>query len=211
MYGLRLLASPGRFDGIRQNRRVEIPDHLTHYYRVTPFKSLTELEPGDADDVVRVLAGERALPFRLTHPDYLARRREIEGGMRDLFARTGGEPQTDHPCYLILGRSSAWEQLEPRSIRIPLATIPDELLSFTFTDSFFAFSSHNLHGAEIPAQPFHRQVFRQSQLPELVAEFGLPGIAPGDRLHPLFDPYVEAQLWCSPDAFGWLRAPHVTR
>jgi hypothetical protein len=189
-------------DGTTVHEPPELPDYLTHYYREIPFQSLTELESSDAARVLLDLGAVRELPFRLTHPLYLVRRREIEATMRSRFIEKGGAPQLEHPMYLILGRSALWEQMEPHSVEVSLATIPDEVLSFTFTDSFFAFSSHNLHGAAIPPQPFHGDVYLRTELPALVVAFGLPGIAPNDNLHPVFDPYIEAQLWCPPASIG---------
>lgn len=177
---------------------IEIPDHLTHYYRDEPFRSLTDLDADRAAAVVRSLADDHELPFRLTQPHYLPRRREIESEMRALFIRKGGAPRSERPSYLILGPSKVWAQLEPRAVRVVLDDVPDDVLSFTFTDSFFCFCSENLRGIPIPPQPFHNQVFRRGELTELVAEFGLPGIAPGPTLHAIFDPYIEVQLWCSP-------------
>jgi hypothetical protein len=170
---------------------------LTHYYRphARPFSSLSPLSDREVAEVLDALAGFEPLPFRLTHPSYLAERRRIEAHMRELFLAKGGRPERAHPHYLILGEFSLWESDGSRKVQIPLARVPAGLVSFTFTDSFFNFRATNLRGHAIPRRPYHGQLFTREELPDAIREHGLPGDAWRTDPERVFDVYVEAQLW----------------
>lgn len=170
-----------------------ISETLSHYYREAPFQTLSELSPADAAPLLFSLAGKRRLPYRLRHPEYLRRRRAIEQRMRRAFVEKGGQPRRQHPHYMILGRSTHWEILEPNVVTVPLAALKNDAVSFTYTDSFYTYSATTLRGIPIPAQPHRGKVYCLDELDELVAAFGLP---PGyDDPDERFDLYIEAQIW----------------
>lgn len=170
-----------------------IPNYLTHYYRQSPFRTLSDLAPGDADDLVARLTEERSLPFRLTHAEYMPRRRQIEQQIRHAFVEKGGRPTRGNPHYMILGRSPYWEKMEPNVVVVPLAHFPSDIISFTYTDSFYTFSEATLRGRPIPLKPHRRTVYRLHELDEVVREFGMP---PGYAdVNEEFDVYIEAQIW----------------
>ncbi len=174
----------------------DLPDFLTHYYRDKPFRSLSHLPPGVVAEVLTDMAATRTLDFRLTRDEYIPQRRRIEQEMRQQFVAKGGRPRLSAPHYAILGTFSLYDDdPEQRAAIIPLSAVPTDILSFTFTDSYFAFSDTNLRGVPIPSRPYHRQVFRLEELPRLVAEYGLPGERWRSEEDRRFDVYIEAQIW----------------
>lgn len=188
---LRLLLQGGRLRSPE-----ELPDFLTHYYRETPFRSLTHLTDEEAAVVVDGLDCSSAADFRLTQPQYLRLRREVESKMRRLFVDKGGRPELEAPHYAVLGTAGVYED-DPRSrkLRLPLDAFEPALLSFTFTDSFFAFHDRNLRGVSIPKRPYHRQVFGIDELPALIDQYGWPGDRWKHEPDRRFDVYIEAQIW----------------
>jgi len=172
------------------------PDRLTHYYRDVPFHTLSDLDEKSAARVIEQVGKTRELEFRLTRDDYLPRRREIEAEMRLQFVRQCGRRVRESPHYAVLGTFSLYDgDPDWKSVSAPVADIASDVLSFTFTDSFFAFSNTNLRGVAIPLRPFHRRIYRLEDLPALVEEFGLPGERWRDEPERVFDVYVEAQIW----------------
>lgn len=95
---------------------------------------------------------------------------------------------------MILGTFAPWEEAR-RKITIPLSAFSSNVLSFTVTDSFFAYSERTLRGVAIPSRPSYRQVFRFEELDELIARSGLPGERWKHETRHVFDVYVEAQVW----------------
>jgi hypothetical protein len=69
------------------------------------------------------------------------------------------------------------------------------VLSFTFTDSFFAFSRRNLRGIAIPPRAYHGRIYLLGDLFALVEALGLPGERWRHEPERLFDVYIEAQIW----------------
>jgi hypothetical protein len=174
----------------------ELPSLLTHYYRREPFRSLSELDDNEVAAVLAQLEGSGPLEYRLTRSEYLPKRRAIESRMREAFVAKGGAPVRTEPHYFMLGTFSLYEEDDTmRSVSIALEDVRPEIVSFTHTDSFFAFSDHNLRGVPIPPRPYHSQVFTLDELPALVAEHGLPGERWRTDPDRRFDVYVEAQVW----------------
>jgi hypothetical protein len=124
--------------------RQAIPTVLTHYYRERPFHTLSALGLDEARALLGEMAGQRDLEYRLTRPEYLPLRREIEATMRAMFIAEGGSPILFIPTMQSLERSLYEDDPEYRALQIPIDEIPPDVLSFTFTDSFFAFSDRNL-------------------------------------------------------------------
>ena len=175
---------------------VSLPDRLTHYYRDFPFHTLSDLDEASVAKVLEDVAQGRELEFRLTREEYLPRRREIEAEMRTQFVALGGQPRRRSPHYAVLGEFSLYER-DPswQSVSAALADIPPDVVSFTFTDSYFNFSEKNLRGIPIPPRPYHRHVYRLEDLPVLVETFGLPSDRWRTEPDRIFDVYIEAQLW----------------
>jgi hypothetical protein len=174
---------------------ISIPDFLTHYFRNRPFQSLTELPPETMDRVLTRLAETRDLPRRLRSSFYFEERHRIEETMFRQFVAKGGRPERREPHYAILGESEIWAGIEPRSIRLPLAVIPTDVISFTWTDSWAAYVDHDLRGNPIPRKPAYGMVYRLEELARLFEEFGWPGERWKTDAEWQHDVYVEAQIW----------------
>lgn len=172
-----------------------IPDFLTHYFRERPFQTLTELPPEEMDQVLRRLADSRNLPRRLQSEFYFEQRRQIERIMFDQFVAKGGEPQRCHPHYAILGESEIWAEIEPRSLRIPLAAVPSRWISFTYTDSWSTYVDVDLRGNSIPRKPQYGTIYRLEELVTVFETFGWPGDRWKTERDWEHDIYVEAQIW----------------
>ena len=170
---------------------------LTHYYRPhsRPFLSLSPLSDPEVSAVLDAIARAEPLPFRLTHPAYLSERRRIECRMRERFLEKGGQPEEKHPFYFVLGEFSLWESDGSLKVQIPLSRVPDALISFTLTDSFFNFRTTNLRGVTIPRRPYHGELFTRQELSEAIRAHGLPGDAWRTDPERRFEVYVEAQVW----------------
>jgi len=173
----------------------EFPDFLTHYYRKHPFRSITELSPTERESVLADLATLRKLPRRLTSPFYFSERVRFEETMYDQFMAKGGAPERRRPHYLVLGESVLWAEIEPQSLRVPLAEIPSQWISFTYTDSWCAYVDQDLRGNPLPRKPQYGTVYRLDELPELFARYGWPGERWQSEPEWEHDVYVEAQVW----------------
>jgi hypothetical protein len=116
--------------------------------------------------------------------------------MREAFIDKGGQPKRQNPHYFVLGTFSLYEEAAGwQSLSVPLAAFDPSAVSFTYTDSFFAYSERNLRGVPIPPRPYHRQVFTLTELGDLVTQYGLPGERWRDEPEHRFDVYIEAQVW----------------
>lgn len=177
---------------------IGLPGVVTHYYRPQsePLLSLTALPEGEVARVLARLAAHEPLPFRLMQPDYLPERRRIEERMHAELVAKGGRPELAQPGYFVLGEFSLWEGDGSRKLQLPLAELRAEAVSFTLTDSFFNYRSHNLRGVAIPPRPYHGRLFTLAELPEQIERYGLPGEAWRTDPARRFDVYIEVQLWC---------------
>lgn len=172
-----------------------IPAYLTHYYRQRPFKTLTELSPEECSRVLEVLRAHEKLPRRLQSEFYFEQRRKYEGLMYEQFLAKGGRPERRNPHYAILGESEIWARIYPDSLRIPLAELPADSVSFTFTDSWGAFVDRDLDDNPIPRKPQYGRVYLKAELDDLFSRYGWPGDRWKTEVEWEHDLYVEAQIW----------------
>jgi len=117
-----------------------------------------------------------------------------------LFVEAGGSPVRRAPHYCILGSSSWYRGLSPdtREVVLPLHDLPSEVTSFTYPDSFTAMGFGPHFGLPQEPRPYHGHVYRLEQLPEIVAQYGLPDdrdlAYEGYQRRP-FEKYIEVQVW----------------
>ncbi len=140
----------------------------------------------------------RKVHRRLMVPNYYAMRRRCEAIMYDQFVKKDGKPTRRNPHYLIMGESDLWSCQESKSVRIPLLAIPSDVVSFTYTDSWYSYIDKDLNGNPVPRKPQYEMVYRLEELDDLFAEYGWPGQRwKRWRKEPQFkyDYYVEAQVW----------------
>ena len=174
-----------------------LPELLTHYYRPfsRPLLSLSRLSDSEASHLVEQLSRHEPLPYRLTRPEYLPERRRIEARMRARWLEKGGRADCGHPHYYVLGEFSLWEEDGSRKLQLPLRSLPESMLSFTLTDSFFNYRPTNLRGVAIPPRAYHGELFTLAELPRELARHRLPTEAWRHDEERRFEVYVEAQLW----------------
>lgn len=179
----------------RSNSDLMIPDHITHYFRDRPFRTLTELSHEECARVVHELGLHEKLPRRLQSDFYFEQRRRFEGLMHEQFVHKGGRPQRRVPHYAILGESEIWARIRPSAIRIPLDGLPSDVISFTYTDSFANYVDRDLSGNPIPRKTQYGTVYRREELSELFEQFGWPGDRWKTESNWAHDVYVEVQIW----------------
>ncbi len=178
-----------------------IPDFLAHYYDAArgPFRSLSTLEPDDAEQVLERLRQAKSGFASQRAADYLAIRRELEQRIRALFVAKGGQPCRATPHYLILG-ACAWVKTWYAAgceVRVPLAAFDPRAVSLTYGDSFPAMRYGD-------GKPTRGQVYTLAELPEIVNRYGLPQVVnPDGQLGP--DRYIEAQVWEDEPLQAWLK------
>jgi len=164
---------------------------LYHYYETAhgPFRSLSTLEPGEAEAVLERIRQAGGVFASQRPPEYLARRREIEARIRLALIEKGGRPERLTPHYLIVGAAAwvrSWYRF-PGEVRIPLRAFKAHALSFTYGDSFPAMRFQD-------GKPYRGQVYTLAELPGVIDVYGLPQVwNPDGRLGP--ERYIEAQVW----------------
>ncbi len=180
-----------------------LPDYLTHYYEAArgAFRNLSDLPPDEAEAVLSAIR-ERGEGFASKRTaDYLTIRRELEALVRARFIEKGGLPQRARPHYLILGACDwlkSW-YAHGEEVHIPLAEFDATFVSFTYGDTFPAMRYGD-------GKPYRRQVYTLADLPDLIAQYGLPqdwnadGTGGPDR-------YIEAQAWSDAPLRPWLTVP----
>lgn len=179
-----------------------LPDFLTHYYEAArgPFRSLTALDPGEAERILDRIRQAGAGFASQRAADYLTIRRGLEEKIRALFVARGGQPENPTPHYMILGACD-WVRTwyaDGREVRAPLAAFDPAAVSFTVGDSFPAMRYGD-------GKPWRGQVYTLAELPDVIARFGLPqDWNPDGAQGP--DRYIEAQVWADEPlkSSGWL-------
>ena len=110
-----------------------------------------------------------------------------------MFVMRGGKPIRQSPLYFVFGDSPHWERLSDNALRVPLSSFHPDIISFTFSDSFYTFSDTTLRGIPIPATPHRCTVYMKQELFRIIDELGLPrGYSNPDEE---FELYIEAQVW----------------
>lgn len=187
-----------------------LPAFVTHYYHDTPFASLTDLDGADRARVISELKFPPEASHRFQSAFYFEQRLKYENQMYRQFVGKGGSPDRRRPYYAVLGRSEIWESITPRSIRIPLSRIPPEKVSFTYTDSWFAYVEREADGTINPRKPQYGTVYRLEELNQLFARYGWPGDRWKNEAEWQNDIYVEAQLWANDPSLWAGRSPDAT-
>ena len=182
----------------------EIPSQVRHYYRSArrPFLNLSDLVEEQLDIVIDGLMHERRSGEhrRAFGRRYMELRRRTEFKMRERFLDAGGRAERTSPHYFVLGKSRWFEGLadDMKAVVLHLDELPEDSTSITYPDSFTAMALAPEYGLPYKPRPYHEQVFRLDQLPDLVERLGLPEDPVGgydDYESRPFEMYVEVQLW----------------
>ncbi len=185
-------------------RDIPVPDFATHYHLADkpPFLNLSDLTTTERAVVMRDLDDRRVNSGlkRVFGRRYMELRALTEARLHDLFLEAGGRPTRISPHYFVLGSSEWYRGLSPgtREVVIALEDLPSEVTSFTYPDSFTAMEFGPRFNLPQEPRPYHGRVFRMEELPEIVAQYGLPD--DGDTAYEgyqnrPFEKYIEVQLW----------------
>jgi len=191
-----------------------VPDFITHYHLAgrPPFLNLADLEGASLASVLSGLQGaaESGVSARRFGPRYMELRRGTEEVLRSRFAERGGRPTRRSPHYFVLGESPWFRGLysEAAEVRLQLADLPTEQVSFTYPDSVTSMGLLAEFGIDVSPQPYHGSVFRIEEIEGVIEHHGLPGSAKpatyeGHQFDD-FEHYIEVQVW-SDDALGAAR------
>lgn len=181
-----------------------LPQYVTHYHLADkpPFLNLSDLTKTELAVVMRDLDDRRASSGlkRVFGRRYMELRALTEARLHELFLEAGGRPTRRSPHYFVLGSSEWYRGLSPgtREVVIALEQLPSDVTSFTYPDSFTAMEFGPRFN--LPQEPrfYHGHVYRMEQLPEVVAQYGLPD--DGETTyegyqHRPFEKYIEVQVW----------------
>jgi hypothetical protein len=181
-----------------------IPDYVTHYYVAgrPPFLNLSDLPDEGLAPVLAELAAERlrGVSARVFGSRYVDLRKRTEAKLWELFVEIGGKPRRMAPHYFVLGSSRWFEGLstQMQEIRLAITDLPSEATSFTVPDSFTAMGLGADYGLHFDPKPHHGQVYRLSELNEVIGRCEMPIDEPGNYAgyeRAPFEKYVEIQLW----------------
>lgn len=168
--------------------------YLYHFYdaRSGPFKSLTQISPEEADDVLGRIKTERPESMCAARDaDYVEKRRNCEAILRKEFAAKGGVMEISSPHYMVVEFSpwlSTWYE-QSEYIKIPIEEFDLKTVSFTYGDSMPTFSDRVNDGKE-----YRKRVYMYDEIVKLIEKYGLPQDWNNDGK---FGPerYIEAHVW----------------
>jgi hypothetical protein len=169
---------------------------LCHYYEKEkgPLLSLSDLPDEEAIKVQDALKeGDNIYTKRDSDGQYMFYRRRIEHRIRTMFINKGGNPIRNTPLYFIIGECDfckSWYK-NAEVIRIPIADIDLNTVSFTYGDSFPTFDPS--HG---DTSEYRQNVYTYNEVKTIIEKYGWPQDMQCDEETPYWQPrYVEAQLW----------------
>lgn len=189
------------------------PDFITHYHLADrkPFLNLSDLEGEELDKVIETLASKRRQDGnfnRVYGRRYMELRKKTEDKLRQLFIEAGGKPQRKSPHYFVLGGAYWFKHLCPntKEVRIPLSFFKSESVSITYPDSFVSMGFLPEFGLPHDERPYHGKVFKPSDLPALIAEYGMPSDDYRkdykNYVNEEFEKFIEVQVW-DDSPFEW--------
>ena len=119
----------------------------------------------------------------------------------ELKVAAGGQPANGRvPHYFVLGESAWFRGLytDPGEVRIPLADLPSEVVSFTYPDSMASMELGAEFGLKVFPHLYHNRVYRLHELEEIVETYGLPRGDPPQTYdghqRQEFEHYIEVQI-----------------
>jgi hypothetical protein len=171
----------------------KIPNHIVHYSRAEPFRSIIDVPFDQLDAVIQILNERNSWGLnRFTNQNYFKQRLEVENIVRTKFIEMGGEPILSHPIYFFLGRNQRFEE-HPLNIGyvIDLLHLHRNLVSFSYGDTMLSFNEENRKLAgEQYFNPLCAKLFMLDELEDLFENKFFPtqsALA------------VEAHLWVRPE------------
>ena len=174
-----------------------IPEYLYHYYEIDngPFRNITENEPQKAIEI----QDQISIGFNSKRPsNYIELRFDLEKRLKEGFISKGGIPNRDDPFYFTLGACEWMKSCysNPGAIKIPLAALKPEHISFTYPDSMVSFQFYDEPKLGKFRKEFNGKVFLLDEIKELIGKHGLPSEDKWKFQEEMkYDRYIEAQLW----------------
>ena len=187
-----------------------IPSFLTHYYEAErgPFKNICDLSDDELDGLISVEKNaDTAFNRFVLGRDFFKIRRAADNLLIEKYSeKFGFAPQT-RPFYAVLGEFERTSSMyrDGRSLRIDLAGLPREHVTFMYPDHFALVWSRGLFAPPLslfPAphsysyEPFDDLLFTYDELPEAVRTYSLDAhIARAKELNMWVSSYIEAHIW----------------
>ena len=179
--------------------------YLTYYYErgQEPFRSLSALSDSEAIRIMERLYVRHPgniLFERFRDPaQYLNTRRQTEQWVRAAFIAKGGRPQQAFPISMVLGSSRWIEEHAPdpashAELRIPLSSLAESDVSFTYPDSMVSLWLHRDKPIDYYLPEYHGKVFTIPEILAIVEANGLPEEWT-TALPSHVGRYIEAQVW----------------
>ena len=177
---------------------------LTHYYHECdrPFQTLAAVSDNKALNIIDSLKKRTGAVYRrFNHPvEYLSRRRETEGWIRDEFIKKGGKPTTKFPQYFVVDFSTWIEEGyngQSRAIRIPISAFDPDRVSFTYPDSMISYWLNSQTERDFYHSEYHGRVFSSIEIQSIIDRFGIPQREWATDPLRKYDLFIEAQVWGS--------------
>jgi hypothetical protein len=129
---------------------------------------------------------------------YLQQRRDTEHWIRQEFLNKGGQPASAYPHYFVIERSTWIEEGyngDSCALQFPISAFPPEHISFTYPDSMISYWLRRQTDQVFYRSQYHGQVFRLSEISQVIAEFGIPNEEWRTEEARKYDLFIEAQLW----------------
>ncbi|WP_422366068.1 hypothetical protein [Pelagibius sp.] len=172
-----------------------LPDVITHNYDPDrgAFRNICNLPPWEAETILSEI---RNTTQSSPKENYLRRRLRTERWLYAERTRKCGKPYLKHPIYFFLGDfADGRDPARPESLVLPLASLPPEVLTFTYPDSMASLplATEAMHSDD--RKPYHGQVFTLAEIKAVVAQFGVPSSHGLTAAPDVYDRFIEVQVW----------------
>ncbi|HBS25136.1 MULTISPECIES: hypothetical protein [Thalassospira] len=168
-----------------------LPDIVTHNYDPIRgrFQNICDLPRSEAELILQEI--RKAHQSRLK-ANYLDRRFKVEEWLRSERHKLIGSTNRKTPIYFFVGDfADGKDPLRPKSLRMRLDTFPEDVVTFTYSDSMSCFENTNAGDEQSP--PFPRKLFTLKSLKEAVQKWGMPTNFSSTQSGR--QPFIEMQLW----------------
>ncbi|KZB64516.1 hypothetical protein AUP42_01000 [Thalassospira lucentensis] len=168
-----------------------LPDIVTHNYDPIRgrFQNICDLPRSEAE---RILQEIRQSHQSRLKANYLDRRLHVEKWLRTERQKLIGSTSRNIPIYFFVGDfADGRDPLRPKSLRMRLDTFPEDVVTFTYSDSMSCFESANASDEQSP--PFPRKLFTLKSLKEALQNWGMPTNFSSTQSGR--QPFIEMQLW----------------
>lgn len=168
-----------------------LPDIVTHNYDPIRgcFQNICDLPRSEAE---RILAEMRRLHQSRLKENYLDRRLAAENWLRTERQKLIGPTSRNTPIYFFVGDfADGRDPLRSKSVHMHLDAFPDDVVTFTYSDSMSCFENSDACDRQFP--PFPRTLFTRKSLNDAVLKWGMP--TNHSNSHSELQPFIEMQLW----------------